>query len=229
METILFYAAVACFALSLISYSLTVLVKSFSGLFTALLYTLGLIVLLINMIVAVHDSNIADPAVFIRVALVSFAFMSLYAHLRLAGTMMLPISSLILVAMGLASQYLGSLSGTMIAASSIRPAMTWGMTLAAIGSGFALAVIVLYLISLTWRKHTGQDEHASVRSVALSFPSVVVRLGWIAFIALTFAMVLYLSWSGSLMGTLWVWQPLMAGAACLWILLGGARYLRIHL
>lgn len=229
METILFYAAVACFALSLISYSLTVLIKSFPGLLTAGFYILGLIALLIKMIIAVFNSNISDPAVFLWVALVAFASMCLYAHLRLAGTMILPFSALLLVVIGLAGNHLKFLTGSLVTASFIRPSMTWGMTLASVGSGFAFAVILLYIISLSWRKLTGEDIHPSIRTVALAFPGVLRRLGWLAFIILTLSMVLYLSWSSSVMGILWFWQPIMACAACLWILFGGTHYLRIHL
>lgn len=229
MESLIFYAAIVCFALSLITYSLDVLVKSASfGMLTSGLYMLGLLALFVCMIVNIHDSEIAEPIVFIRVVLTAFTVMSLYAHLRMANTMVLPLSALAIIAFGLVSLRTSFLSLLAVPPVLVETSFTWGMSLAAIGNGFFCAA-VLFFISLSWRSRTKEGEHDSIRTVALVMPRVIHRLGWVTFITLTLALTFYSMWCSDVAGVLWVWQPLMSIAACAWLILACGCFLRIHL
>lgn len=250
LMTVLFYIIAVCLALVLIGWSASELMHIWqAGAVMSLVYLLTAVVMIVRLvIVCVRGDALTSGGAWCIFAL-TLVVAALYMHFRLFGTMIVPLSALVLLILEMCL-YLGKLPGINFWLPMVyRTLAPWGksaVVLMMIGLGIAVACLLL-AVPTWWRvrnlaareaAEAAKDDAAAENDEPLSeaairarmlqkqtddvtrkMPRVLSHFAWWALAVLSFALGAYVLWCHTLYGVYWLWQPVTALAVVAWVLL----------
>lgn len=249
LMTVLFYIIVVCLALVLIAWSVSEWMHVWqAGAVMSLLYLLTAVVMIVRLvIVCVRGDALTSGGAWCIFAL-ALVVTALYMHFRLFGTMIVPLSALLLLVLEMCLA-LGKLPGIDFWLQMVyRPMVPWGksaVVLMMIGLGLAVGCLLLAVPTL-WRtrnlaareaaeaaKEVDDDNNAvldeaqlrkrmlqkQIDDVTRKMPRVLSHFAWWALVVLSFALGAYVLWCHTLFGVYWLWQPLISLVVVAWVAL----------
>lgn len=249
LMTVLFYIIVVCLALVLIAWSVCEWMHVWqAGAVMSLLALLTAVVMIVRLvIVCVRGDALASGGAWCIFAL-TLVVAALYMHFRLFGTMIVPLSALLLLVLEMCL-YLGKLPGIDFWLQMVyRPLEPWGssaVVLMMIGLGLAAACLLLAVPTLLRTRNLAAREAAEAArdtadsddavldeallrermlqkqtdDVTRKMPRVLSHFAWWALVILSFALGAYVLWCHTLFGVYWLWQPLLTLVVVTWVAL----------
>ncbi len=228
---ILFYFSLVCFTVGLLAWSIGELLKSWQiAIGMSIFFALGTVGLCIRTFIAWRHFSLETPAFFVLMMMSVFCITGLLLHMALMRTMILPVSSVIMVAVGILEQKNG-FDGLKGCISFTEPLYWWGnfsLSLLYIGLGIAGSATLLGMICF-WRRGKDLSEmHTSIREVTLKCPIIFSKLNWLVLFLLVMSIASYMMYGRLVTGEYWQWQPLYAVAVAVALGFGIVKHLSIH-
>lgn len=231
MLNILLYGTVICFAVALFTWSLGELLRLWQiAIGMSIFFTIGSIVLWIRTFIAWRHVPITQSDFFMLFIMSIFCLTGLLLHLVLMRTMILPVSSVIILAFTMLDKY----DYTDFISQWVQfsqPLYWWGtfsLVLAYVGSGISGGVLILGVICL-WRRGKNLEEmHSSIRIVTLKCPQYFFKLLWFVLFVLLLSIGGYMLYCRMLTGMYWIWQPIYAMLSALALIFALIIHLSIH-
>lgn len=223
--TVLFYAVIALFALVLVAMLANKLLHMWqAGVLMGGLYVIGTLILLAQMIVTIIQGYTMTTMGLLSIFAFVIALCGCYIHFRVAGTMIAPISAVIILLVEVLPQFLPALPAWMpLVRSLMEPWIVSATVLAAIGFAVATAYALLAAITFVRVRRIDDDTNELIVAATLKMPKMVSHFGWWSLVALSFAMGAYILWCHTIFGAYWLWQPYFAATAVVWLLVFVAK------
>lgn len=220
LMTVLYYAIFACFAVTILAWCVSEWMKKWqAGVLVGAASALGVLLLLVQLVILfVRGEGMTTAGLFTVCGFV-LALSTCYMHFRLMGTGVAAFAAIIVLALESATRFAPNLDVLLpMVAQFDAPWMQQACVLTAVGMGLALAYGALALISAKRHHNLEEETNELDKYVTESMPKMVSHFGWWAIVALSFAIGAYMLWCQTLYGVFWIWQPLVAVLAGVWLL-----------
>lgn len=221
LMTVLFYAILACFAVTILAWCVSEWMKKWqAGVLVGAASALGVLLLLVQLVVLFVRGEGMTSAGLYSICGFVLALSTCYMHFRLMGTGVAPLAAIFILALESGTRFAPTLDALLpVVAKFDAPWVQQACVLAAVGIGLAISYGLLAGISARRQRNLEEETNELDKYVSNSMPKMVSHFGWWAIVALSFALGAYMLWCQTLYGVFWIWQPLMAVLAAVWLLL----------
>ena len=221
MEMILTNAIIVLFALVLIAWSMSEMMRMrAAGPIMTALYGLGTVMALVMVVAYEWREGVQSASTILALMLLALTVVSLYVHIRMKSTMVAPISALVVVLMQM-SHNMGvfpDLSECLPLLEKVsQPWINASIVLGALGTGMAAACAIVGIVMVVRQKQANAITPDRVLAITAKMPKMLSHLAWWALAFLSFSLGGYFMWCHTLFGHFYFWQPYFAMVSLAWL------------
>lgn len=228
--TVLFYIIVICFAIAVITWSISEIAHNWQmSAVTSLAYAIGVLALLIRLIASVVTGQLITLEGLLAVFSFVLGLFCLVLQFVLMGTMIGPLSAFLLIAVEMSPKVLGTLADWLPETSNYnQPWLIPAVVLAMIGLAVAVSGVVLSMMFFFRKRSINKGTNAVVVEVTFKMPRIFLCLLLLGMLLLSLALIFYAFWCRTIFGVFWVTQPLFVVVGIAWMAILGIKMLKLE-